>query len=135
MSNPEIVEAIYGRPFLRYAARFSEAGGHSFVLRAIALALRRPPLQFEISDRQFSVSRRHWSSSEIHIEARAPDRHCLILAQVRTLRHIVVLITDVTFHGPEVHEPGFLHCDSIFGIRSSHKINVDVRTIRCLEIR
>src|SRR5215470_8472499 len=82
-----------------------------------------------------SVRCGHRGSSKIDVEPRAPDRHGLVLAQVRSAGHVVVLITNVTFNGSEVQEPGFLYSGIIFGIGSRYKIDVDVRTIRCLEIR
>jgi len=42
--------------------------------------------------------------TEVNAEPPAPDRYRAILAQVQSLGHVVVLVTDVPFKAPQIHD-------------------------------
>src|SRR5258706_16372322 len=76
-----------------------------------------------------------WRRTEVDAEPPAPDRYRAILAQVQSLGHVVVLVTDVSLQGAQIHDACPLRGILLLYIACRDGIEADAGAVRGLELR
>ena len=59
----------------------------------------------------------------------------MIFRQVHVGTESVVLVPDVPLYGSQIDEASALHTCAVFCIVGSHQVDVNVRAVRCPEVR
>src|SRR2546427_516469 len=71
---------------------------------------------------------------EVHAEALAPDRHCMVLRQINVQCELVVLVTNVALESPDFDKADLLYGLAVARVIGCNQVNVHVGSIRGFEV-